>query len=83
MPTIARSSPVLTPPAIVVRPSRTHAVIISSTPTHTMIDDSQKPCPNRSQDRCASSSSGSRRRTAPAPKPPNMISAAPTNPRIV
>ncbi|SLI87202.1 Uncharacterised protein [Mycobacteroides abscessus subsp. abscessus] len=85
MPTIARNSlsvtwPGRSPKPIVVRPSRTQAVIISNTPIQITIVDSAYPCPNRNHDRCSASSSGSRLRTLPAPKPPKVIISAPRKP---
>ncbi len=64
-------------PSITRRPSHSHANSITATPPHSSTDDSTRPWPKRSQDRCSDSSSGSCSRVLPAPRPPTVISTAP------
>ena len=66
--------------SITRRPSHSQAISISVTPIHSSTDDSTRPCPNRSQDTCSDSRSGSCSRVLPAPSPPAVINTAPIAP---
>ena len=50
------------------RPSHSQANSITATPNHSSTEDNTRPWPNRSQDRCSDSSSGSCSRVLPAPE---------------